>query len=118
MYKENMIDSLLTKKREIEKDVSEIDLRIPKYRKGSLFNQSGYYYLKWYENGKTLSNYVGKNLTEEEINNIKRETQNRKTLERRKKEYLKELNEINKLIARYGGKLWTLKEQELWLINT
>lgn len=105
MYKENMIEDLLNKKREIEKDIAEIDIRIPKYRKGSLFNQNGYYYIKWYEAGKTLSTYVGKNLSLEKIDNIKRETHNRKTLEKRKSEYLKELKEINKLIVRYGGKL-------------
>ena len=103
MYKENLLSSLVEKREELQNDIKAIEERLPKYRKGSLFKQNAYYYIKYYENGKTISTYVGKELSPDQINDIKRELKNHKTLEKRKSELQKELKEILKLIKKYGG---------------
>lgn len=103
MYKENLIHNLIEKRNELQNDIKTIDERLPKYRKGSLFKQGDYYYIKRYEKGKTISIYVGKSLSQEDVSDINRELKNHKTLEKRKRELQKELREIEKLIKRYGG---------------
>lgn len=105
MYKENLLFDLSAKKSELIKDIKAIEERLPNYRKGSLFKQNDYFYIKYYENGKTISSYVGKNLSQNKIDEISRELKNHKTLEKRKKELLKELDEINKMIKKYGGQI-------------
>ena len=103
MYKENLLSSLVEKREELQNDIKAIEERLPNYRKGSLFKQNEYYYIKYYENGKTISTYVGKKLSTDQVNDIKRELKNHKTLEKRKSELQKELKEILKLIRKYGG---------------
>ena len=105
MYKETLIYNLKEKREELLKDIEAIDERLLKYRKGSLFKQNDYYYIKYYENGKTISTYVGKSLSTDQIEDINRELKNHKTLERRKKDLLNELKEVNKLIKKYGGEI-------------
>ena len=101
MYKANLAFELEAIKKDLEDEIKAIDERIPKYRKGSLFKQGNYYYIKYYEDGKTISIYIGKGLSDIDIVNIQRELKNHKTLEKRKIDRQKELNEINKLIRRY-----------------
>ena len=105
MYKENLLFDLSTKKEELENDIKTIEELLPKYRKGSLFKQGDYYYIKCYEAGKTVSTYIGKELPQEKIKSINRELKNHKTLTNKKKELEKELKEIMKMIKRYGGRI-------------
>ena len=104
MFKENIINDLKEKQKNLIQIINEIDERLPNYRKGSLFIKDNYCYIKYYDNGKTVSRYIGNNLSNIEINSIKLELKNRKTLEQRKKEYSKELKEINKLLKKYQGR--------------
>lgn len=103
MYKQALIFELKTRQNELGELINEINVSLNKYRKGSLVIQNDYAYIKHYENGKMISTYVGKHLSEKEIEDLKRELKNRKTLEKRNKEYRKEYNELTKLIAKYGG---------------
>ena len=45
--------------------------------------------------------YIGKNLENDALNNIRRELSNRKVLKKRKAIYLDELKEINRLLDKY-----------------
>ena len=104
LYIENIIHDLKDKQRNLVQIINEIDERLPNYRKGSLFVKDNYCYIKYYDSGKTISHYVGSNLSEREKESILLELKNHKTLQMRKKEYQKELNEINKLIQKYESK--------------
>ena len=103
MYKEALVFELKNRRQELGELINDIDERLDLYRKGTLVIQNDYAYIKRYENGKTVSTYVGKHLDDGQIANIRLELQNRKTLERRNKEYRKEYNELTKLIEKYGG---------------
>lgn len=105
MFKESIVNDLENKRDELKKEIDEINNRLINYRKGSLFSKNNYFYIKYYENGKVVSKYIGKNLSKEDIDNINRELKNHKTLRKRNNEYVKELKEIEKLIRKYGGKL-------------
>lgn len=105
MFKESIVNDLENKRDELKKEIDEINNRLINYRKGSLFAKNNYFYIKYYENGKVVSKYVGKNLPKEDIDNINRELKNHKTLQKRNNECAKELKEIEKLIRKYGGKL-------------
>lgn len=105
MYKQNIVFDLKNHREELLDVISKINNNLPRYMKGSLFVKNNYYYVKFYEDGKTISQYLGKNLTDDQLNKIKLELKNHKTLEKRKKEYLKELKEVEKMIIKYGGTL-------------
>lgn len=105
MFKESIVNDLENKRDELKKEIDEINNRLINYRKGSLFAKNNYFYIKYYENGKVVSKYVGKNLSKEDIDSINRELKNHKTLQKRNNEYVKELKEIEKLIRKYGGKV-------------
>ena len=105
MYKENLVYELTNRRIELKQLISSIDEKMPSYRRGSLFVKNNYYYIKYYELGKTVSEYLGKDLSLDKIERIKQELRNYKTLKSRKSEYVKELNEIEKMITHYGGKL-------------
>ena len=100
MYKKALVDQLKQQIKELNELITEIDIRLPNYRRGSLVIQNDYAYLKEYKDGKMVSTYVGKHLNEDEINDIHRELSNRKTLEKRRKEYVKELNGYKKIISK------------------
>ena len=106
MFKENILFDLINKRNELLLDIQRIDARLLNYREGTLQVQNKSFYIKYYKQGKVISNYVGRNLTEEQIANIKRELENHKTLVRRKKDLIKEKTEIEKMIRKYGGVLW------------
>lgn len=101
MYKYDLIFELECTKRKIEKLVNKIDLNLSICRKGSLFIKDGYAYIKFYEDKKMKSVYIGKNLENDVLNNIRRELSNRKVLKKRKAIYLDELKEINRLLDKY-----------------
>ncbi len=101
MYRKDIAFELKLVKENLVSLIERIDERIPKYRKGSLFVINNYFYLKYYDHGKTVSLYLGKDLSKEKIDRIKLDIQNRKALEKRKRMYLKEIKEIDKLIKRY-----------------
>lgn len=105
MFKESIVNDLENKRDELKKEIDEINNRLINYRKGSLFVKNNYFYIKYYESGKVVSKYVGKNLSKADIDNINRELKNHKTLQKRNNECAKELKEIEKLIRKYGGKL-------------
>lgn len=103
MYKRALLVEFENRKSELSHLVEKINVALTRYRKGTLVIQNDYAYIKHYEGGKVLSTYVGKHLSEEDISNIKRELKNYKTLERTKKDYLKEINELDKMINKYKG---------------
>ena len=87
MFKESIVNDLENKRDELKKEIDEINNRLINYRKGSLFSKNSYFYIKYYENGKVFSKYIGKNLSKEEIDNINRELKNHKTLQKRNNEH-------------------------------
>ena len=91
MYKENLVFELNKHREDLLNLIAKIDLNLSRYSKGSIFQKNNYFYLKFYENGKTVSRYLGKNLTHDQINEIELEIKNHKTLEQRRKEYKREL---------------------------
>ena len=101
MFKENLLYRLIAIRDEIQNDIKAINERLSDYFQGSLFKQNDYYYIKRYEKGKTISFYLGKALSPNQLDDIKRELKNHKTLEKRKRELQKELKEVIKLIKRY-----------------
>lgn len=101
MYRENIVFTLKQSLKERQELIREVDEAIKMFRPGSLVIQNDYAYIKHYEHGKMISTYVGKHLSEEEISNLRRELQNNRTLKYRRKEYVKECAELEKLIHRY-----------------
>ena len=99
-----LLFSLRTKKEELEKDLEAYLLKMSKLKKGTLFKKDNYYYIKYYEGGKTISSYVGKDLSLDEINNIQHELDSYKTFKLRMSSTQKELKEVNKLIEKYERK--------------
>lgn len=102
MYKKRILRELMDKRIDLINYINEINQRLLYYRKGSLFRKNNYFYIKYYEEGKVISKYIGKDLTTEQIDNINRELKNHKTLQKKKIDYLRELKEIEKLIRKYG----------------
>lgn len=101
MYKNNLAFKFKCLLKELDETINEIDVAIQKYRKGSLVIQNDYAYIKHYENGKMISTYVGKHLSKKDIEDLRRELKNHRTLENRRNMYFKERDELDKLIARY-----------------
>ena len=101
MYREALVFELKTHLRELQEFIHQIDERISSYRSGSLVIQNDYAYIKRYENGKMVSTYIGKHLSQEEISNLKRELANHKTLKKRRSEYIKECHALEKIIHQY-----------------
>lgn len=96
-----LIDELKLEEDEL-KNMTDL---ISKYRKGTLFVQrvgdSDYFYRKYNSGGKTKCEYIGKNLNSVEINNIKTEFLNYKTLKKRISNTSKNIQMLKKDIERY-----------------
>ena len=105
MYREVMLNEFSERRRFLLKEISELQARLSLYERGTLVIQNDYAYIKYYENGKTVSKYVGKHLNEVDILELKRKLKNYHNLQIRIKENNKELKEIEKLILKYGGTL-------------
>ena len=101
MINSDIYHSLIEKREELVKLLRDIEERIKRYRKGTLFCRDHYYYIKYYNDGKVISEYVGKDLSEKEIDDINRELKNYKTLDKKRKTCIKELKEIEKMIKKY-----------------
>ena len=103
MYKKDLVFNLENQRKDLEDMIEKIDHNLLFLKKGTLVKQNNYYYVKYYDKGKVVSSYVGKDLTDNEIDMIKYELRSSKTLLKRRKEYVKEIKEIEKLITKYGG---------------
>lgn len=104
MFKETLLNNFKDRRDELRDDIKELYIRLKDYQPGTVFINGKYVYVKYYENGKTISKYIGSNLSDNEIENLRRSTKNHKTILYRIKEESKELKEIEKLISRYGRK--------------
>jgi len=103
MYKRDIAFDLEEKINYLQQTICDIDEKLKVYKKGTLVTQGKYTYLKTYKNGKTVSEYVGKDLTQDEIDDINRELKNSKVLSKRKREYINEVKELTKLLKKYRG---------------
>lgn len=100
----NILLNLIEERDFLRKSLMEMKANILVLRKGTIFVKNDcYFYLKYYENGKTISLYLGSNLSDEEINKIKQETRNYKILKKRIKETELTIAQLNKQIKFYGG---------------
>lgn len=88
-------------------ELKDMEKNILLYKVGTLFVQqkadSFYYYRKYKEGGKTKSEYLGKNFNTLEVQQIKTEFRNHKTLKKRIKETKKCIAQLLKEIKKYGG---------------
>ena len=71
MFKENLLFELQNHRDELNDMLERINSNLSLYMKGSLFIKNNYYYVKYYENGMTISRYMGKDLSNEEVQKIK-----------------------------------------------
>ena len=90
------IEYLKQKEKEVQTQIDELP-------KGSIHQQNGHYYLKYYENGKTITKYL-KDYDECKLNLLSVQLKDRKTLKRTLKDIKEAIKVFSKLIVKYGLK--------------